>query len=342
MSIVTPGVEFGLEHHGAPRWQIALRDVIRDPAQLLELLELPSNLLPAARRAAESFPLRVPRAFANRMRRSDPHDPLLLQVLPIDAELQSHPEFTSDPVGDLAACRAPGLLHKYRGRVLLVTSGACAIHCRYCFRREFPYQDAPHHNDAWEPALQQIAADDSIEEVLLSGGDPLTLTDARLASLTARLADNPHVQRLRIHTRLPVVIPERVDDALLSWLTGTRLQPIVVLHANHGRELDQSVARAVERLHASRVLLLNQAVLLRGVNDTLADQLELCRRLIELRVIPYYLHQLDRVSGAAHFEVPESEGLRLMQSLREQLPGYAVPQYVREVAGAPYKVPLAT
>lgn len=323
-------------------WRDGLREAVRDPAELLQLLELPTTLLPAARRAAEQFGLFVPRGYVARMRKRDPDDPLLRQVLPLGDELEPRPGFSIDPVDDHAAEVVPGLLRKYRGRALLITTGACAVHCRYCFRRHFPYATAPKSAADWEPALRAIAADAAIEEVILSGGDPWTMVDEVLAALARRIVQAPHVRRLRVHTRLPVVLPERVCESLVEWFSSSALRPtpVCVLHANHAAELNDEVAAACERLLRAGVLLLNQTVLLRGVNDS-ADALEaLSRRLVELRVTPYYLHQLDRVAGAAHFEVPESAGLRLAAELRRRLPGYAVPRYVREVPGAASKVSL--
>lgn len=318
-----------------PVWRQELKAAVRDPAELCRLLELPATLVEPARRAAETFGLMVPRGYAALMRRGDPTDPLLRQVLPLGEELQSAAGFLLDPVDDAAACRVPGLLHKYAGRVLLVVTGACAVHCRYCFRRHYPYDDSPKSLDQWEPALAEIAADPTVDEVILSGGDPLVVVDRRLEALVRRLETIPHLRRLRIHTRLPIVLPSRVDDDLLGWFssTGTRLSPICVVHANHANELDEAAAAACERLRRAGVLLFNQTVLLRGVNDTVEALTALSRRLVELGVVPYYLHQLDRVVGAAHFEVPEAEGRRLVAALRSQLPGYAVPRYVREVAG---------
>jgi EF-P beta-lysylation protein EpmB len=323
-----------------PSWQQALKDAIRDPVELCRLVGLPAEYEEAARRAAHSFPVFAPRGWVARIRFGNPHDPLLRQVLPLGEELTWPAEFTTDPVGDRPARRSPGLLHKYSGRVLLVTTGACAVHCRYCFRRHFPYSESPRGIAAWQPALDEIAADSSITEVILSGGDPLTLVDESLAELAARLAEIGHLRRLRVHTRLPILIPERVTDELIDWLCGSRLTPIMVLHANHAAELDAPVAAAIDWLAKAGVRLLNQSVLLRGVNDSLDALLALSERLVDLGVMPYYLHQLDRVAGAAHFEVPEAIGLALVEQLRVRLPGYAVPRYVREVAGAPYKTPL--
>jgi len=321
-------------------WQQSVRQAIRDPDELLQLLDLPRDLLPEARRAAELFPLFAPREFVARMQPGNPADPLLRQVLPLGDELQPDPGFAADPVGDAAATRSPGLLRKYRTRALLLTTGVCAIHCRYCFRRHYPYEELPRSLDQWEPALAELAADPTLDEVILSGGDPLMLTDARLRELTVRLAAIPHLSRLRVHTRLPVVIPSRVCHSLLGWLRGTRLTPIVVIHANHAAELDDAVAAALARLTDAGVVLLNQSVLLRGVNDNANALTELSRRLIDLRVMQYYLHQLDRVAGAAHFETSEVLGGELIEELRRRLPGYAVPRYVREIAGAESKVPV--
>jgi EF-P beta-lysylation protein EpmB len=275
------------------------------------------------------------------MRPGDPFDPLLRQVLPLGIEASEQPGFVPDPVGDGPATHASGLLQKYSGRVLMIATGACAVHCRYCFRRHFPYGAAPKSLAEWEPALRQIARDPSIHEVLLSGGDPLTLVDDTLAELAEQLAAIPHVRRLRIHTRLPIVIPQRVDRSLIAWLTAMRLTPIVVVHANHPAELGGDVDQALSRLVDAGIGMFNQAVLLRGVNDDVNCLAELCERLADLRVWPYYLHQLDRVAGAAHFEVPEEVGRQLMAGLQARLPGYAVPRYVRETPGAPHKMVLA-
>jgi EF-P beta-lysylation protein EpmB len=322
-------------------WQAAMRAAVRDPAQLLEMLALGDEWLLPARKAAAGFPLFAPRKFIGRMEIGNPHDPLLRQVLPLGEELLGQQGFTADPVGDLAAQHAPGMLHKYQGRALLITTGACAIHCRYCFRRSYPYADGPRSLADWEPALEAIADDASIEEILLSGGDPLTIVDGQLAVLVERLESIDHVRRLRIHTRLPIVIPQRINDELLAWLTGTRLTPIVVVHANHPQEIDAAVAQSLARLVDAGIPVLNQSVLLRGVNDNAEALVELSKRLVDRRVMPYYLHQLDRVHGAAHFEVPVCRGIELIAEMRRQLPGYAVPRYVQEIAGDDGKRVLA-
>jgi EF-P beta-lysylation protein EpmB len=313
---------------------------VRDPVELSRLLDLPEKYAAAAKKAVSQFPLFAPREFVARMRPGDPADPLLRQVLPIEDETTDVPGFVSDPVGDEDAKRQPGLIHKYRGRALLIATGSCAIHCRYCFRRHFPYEETPRSLAGWEPAFAEIENDSSLTEIILSGGDPLTLVDSTLAAIVERLQSISHLRRLRIHTRLPIVIPQRVTGEFLRIIADSSLTPIVVLHANHANELDANVANGVAELAKTRTVLLNQAVLLRGVNDSAEAQTALCERLVELRVTPYYLHQLDRVAGAAHFEVPIAVGRRIIEELRTKLPGYAVPRYVQETLGATHKIVL--
>jgi len=343
MTILAPDLPSVRPRFTAPSyasWQDALKDAVRDPDELCRLLDLPRELVASARVAAKQFGLFVPRGYLARMRPADPNDPLLRQVLPRYEEQADVPGFLADPVGDTAAARQAGLLQKYAGRVLLISTGTCAVHCRYCFRRHYPYSETPGSLAAWQPALAEIAADASLHEVILSGGDPLSIVDDALARLVARLDAIGHLRRLRIHTRLPIVIPERVTDALVTMLCRSRLTPIVVMHANHANELDDHVAAALGRLVDAGIPLLNQAVLLRGVNDSVDAQAGLWERLVDLRVMPYYLHQLDRVAGAAHFEVPIDEGRRIIRALRARLPGYAVPRYVQELPGAESKVGL--
>ena len=326
---------------GAPaRWQALWRDAIRDPRELLEGLGLATEAGRWSEAAAAQFPLRVPRGFAARMRHGDPHDPLLRQVLPVDAEMQAVPGFVLDAVGDAAARGASGVLHKYEGRALLVATGSCAIHCRYCFRRHFPYAEETAAAGRWGEALDYLRADTSIHEVLLSGGDPLSLATGKLEELTDGLRALPHIRRLRLHTRLPIVLPERVDAGLLAWLRDLPWPVAVVVHANHPNELDASVADALGRLRAAGATVLNQAVLLRGINDDAAVLADLSERLFDAGALPYYLHQLDRVAGTAHFEVDDARALALHAQLQATLPGYLVPRLVREVAGAPSKTPL--
>lgn len=323
----------------APAWRRELAEAVTRPAELLALLGLPAE--PGAEAAAGLFGLRVPRGFIARMRPGDRDDPLLLQVLPRATECAAAPAgYGPDPLAEAAAMTVPGLLHKYRGRVLLTLTGACGIHCRYCFRRHYPYAEANPGGSHWPATLEHIAADAGITEVILSGGDPLSLADARIAALCADLAAIPHLRRLRIHSRLPVVLPARVTPELLEALTGSRLHAVLVVHANHPNEIDAAVRQALRRTTAAGVPVLNQSVLLRGVNDRADTLCALSEALFEAGTLPYYLHQLDRVQGAAHFEVPDAEAIALAAELRARLPGYLVPRLVRETAGAPAKTPL--
>jgi len=321
-------------------WQHALREAHARPAELLAALGLTAAEVGLSAAAAADFAFRVPRPWAARIRPGDPQDPLLRQVLPVIAETRPRAGFVADPVGDLAAERAPGLLHKYHGRALLLVTGACAIHCRYCFRREFPYGESVGHARL-DLALAELAAARDVDEVILSGGDPLSLRDDRLAALVARLAAIPQLRRLRVHTRLPVTIPARVTGALVDALAGTRLASVMVLHVNHAQEIDDEVIAALQPLRAAGVPLLNQAVLLRGVNDEAASLRELSTRLFAAGVLPYYLHLLDRVRGTAHFLVPLRRARALVRELRDTLPGYLVPKLVREEAGRASKTPVA-
>jgi len=321
-------------------WQALWRDAIRDPRELLSLLGLEALSASLSDAACAQFPLRVPRGFVARMRHGDRHDPLLRQVLPTTDEDLLVPGFGLDAVGDIAARGATGLIHKYEGRALLIATGSCAIHCRYCFRRHFPYAEETAAANHWQSAVDYLRADPSISEVLLSGGDPLSLATGKLVELTDALKTLPQIRRLRLHTRLPVVLPERVDGELLAWLSSLPWPVVVVIHANHARELDDSVAAALAALRGRGVTLLNQAVLLRGVNDDIEVLAELSERLFALGVLPYYLHQLDRVAGTAHFEVDDDRALQLQQQLQDRLPGYLVPRLVREIAGAASKTPL--
>lgn len=321
-------------------WNSVLAEGVTDPVELCRLVDLPPPD-GTLQHGENDFPLLVPRPYVARMRPGDPRDPLLLQVLPQGRESTRAADFTTDPVGEGESSPSCGLLQKYRGRALIVASSVCAVHCRFCFRRHFPYPELPNLPTRWQPALEQVARDTSIREVILSGGDPLALDDDSLADLADRVAAIRHVRRLRLHTRVPIVIPQRMTDELLGWLRVTRLAPVVVVHVNHPAEIDSPVAAALGRLVDHGVPVLSQSVLLCGINDRVDVLAELYERLVELRVMPYYLHQLDRVAGAAHFEVPESTGRNLVNKLRARLPGYAVPRYVRETPGEPNKRPLA-
>jgi L-lysine 2,3-aminomutase len=320
-----------------PLWRAELAAAVTDARELCALL----GLDPVRAGAADSaFPLRVPHSFIRRMRHGDYADPLLRQVLSTAAELQAAAGFVADPLQEQAARKADGLIQKYAGRALLITTAACGVHCRYCFRREFPYAEHYSEGPRWQAAIQAIASDSSIVEVILSGGDPLSLSDARLRALTDQLRSMPHIRRLRIHTRQPIVLPARVDAGLCAWLRSLPWTPVVVLHANHANEIDDAVIAACQALRQSGATLLNQSVLLAGVNDSVTALAELSNALWEAGILPYYLHLLDRVRGTSHFEVDQARALSLHADLRGRLPGYLVPRLAREVPGASAKITL--
>ncbi len=318
-------------------WQQELATAFTQPQQLLQYLELNTGdikQLTAIDQAVDSFSLLVPVSYAQRMQKGNPNDPLLLQVMPSAQELTSAPGFNANPVGDLQAQVTPGLLHKYHGRVLLITSGACPVHCRYCFRREFPYQENQISARQEQQALAYIAHQTEINEVILSGGDPLIISNRRLAQLVERLETIPHVKRLRIHSRVPVTLPSRIDDDLLQVFSNTRFQTILVTHFNHANELQATdVANAINQLTHANVRLLNQSVLLRGVNDDAHSLTMLSEALFDVGIMPYYLHLLDKTTGTSHFEVTDSQAKVIYQKLQGLLPGYLVPKLVREIQG---------
>jgi EF-P beta-lysylation protein EpmB len=338
--MITANPRLAQQNPASTNWQTLWREAIVDPRELLSLLGLDGLAGRISATAAAQFPLRVPRGFAARMRHGDCHDPLLRQILPVLDEDVVAPGFDFDAVGDAAAKGATGVIHKYDGRALLVATGSCAVHCRYCFRRHFPYGEETAAANRWQKALEYLRSDTSIHEVLLSGGDPLSLSTNKLSEFTDALRRIPHVRRLRLHTRLPVVLPERVDAPFLAWLRDLPWPTVVVVHANHGNELDASVAGAMAALRDAGATLLNQSVLLRGVNDDADALATLSERLFGMGVLPYYLHQLDRVVGAAHFEVPDARARELRDALQGRLPGYLVPRLVRELAGESGKTPL--
>ena len=325
-----------------PGWQRLLQQAITDPTELASLLELPPGLIDGSEAAAAGFRMLVPRGFAARMKPRDPCDPLLRQVLPLLAETERPAGFVNDPVGDLAARTGPatGVLQKYHRRALLIATGACAVNCRYCFRRHFPYDAENASRHGFEAALEFLRSERDTHEVILSGGDPLMLSDRRLEALAGELAGIDHLRRLRIHTRLPIVLPERIDAGFLRWWSEVPLQKIVVVHANHSNEIDASVRAALRALHADGTTLLNQSVLLRGVNDDVDSLVMLSEALFEAGALPYYLHLMDPVAGAHHFVVPEREARRLLRQLADRLPGFLVPRLVREVPGAGAKLML--
>lgn len=331
------------KHHNAqqsPAWRRERIDAFTRIDELLAFLDLDRARIPDLDDRPESFSLRVPRTFAERMRPGDPDDPLLRQVLPLTLERQPVAGYIADPVGDASAERAPGLLVKYSGRALLMVTGACAIHCRYCFRRHFPYQDLGPSQARLERALEEIARDPSLTEVVLSGGDPLMLDDDRLDALIQGLERIGHLKRLRLHSRVAIMSPSRLTARLATRLNGGRLSSTLVIHSNHSHELDASVRSVLLDWRAAGVTLLNQSVLLRGVNDRVDILAELSERLFECGVLPYYLHGLDPVAGSAHFQVSDAEARRLLDGVRARLPGYLVPRLVREIPGDHSKRPI--
>jgi len=317
-------------------WKKEYADAICEPERLLDYLQLPSSLLTQARQAARQFPLRVPISFVKRMQKARPDDPLLLQVLPLSAESQPQPDYALDPVGDLDANPIPGLIHKYHDRALIMLSGACAVHCRYCFRRHFPYADHGLHTDNWQ-AILDYAAEHSLSEIIFSGGDPWSLSDEKIERVLTDICNLPALRRIRWHTRLPVMIPSRVTDKLLHLLARTRQSQIVVLHINHPQEIDAALLQAMHALRNTGITLLNQSVLLRHINDSVETLAELSHSLFAAGALPYYLHELDKVDGAAHFHVPRQQARAILQELAARLPGYLVPRYVVEERAAPNK-----
>ena len=328
--------------HSTDSWQSQLSNTVTSAEQLLRMLGLSASDVGFSVQACADFPLKVPLAFVARMQVGDPADPLLRQVLATQQELQFTPGYQRDPVGETGESNPQrGIIHKYQGRALLIVSGNCAINCRYCFRRHFPYSDNQNSRRQWREALQYIGDDNSIQEVILSGGDPLVVSDRQLQELVSEIAAIPHVLRLRIHSRLPIVLPDRITDKLLNVICHPDLQTVMVVHCNHGREIDAAVVTAMAALRERDITVLNQAVLLAGINDEAQALIELSEQLFRAGVLPYYLHLLDRVQGAAHFDVPEDRARGLLRDIASQLPGYLVPKLVREVAGAESKVGLS-
>ncbi len=314
----------------AEDWQSAVKSMICSLDELCEALDLSLADLDACYQAEQDFPVKVPLGYLKRIKKRDAHDPLLLQVLPQATEV-GDTLFVVDPLEEQRFSPVPGLIHKYHGRVLLISNPACAIHCRYCFRRHFPYQNNTPGLKNWSKAFDYIRGNGTVREVIFSGGDPLLSSDAFLQQLLGQLVGIRHVTTLRFHTRLPVVIPQRVTDQLLQIITATQLKVVMVLHINHINEISAEVVEAVKLLQSHDVRLLNQSVLLKGVNDTDTAQVSLLEKLHQLDIQAYYLHTLDRVKGAEHFLVSDMEAVKLYQQLMRQLPGYMLPKLVREL-----------
>lgn len=321
-------------------WRQSIRKSIRQIEPLIDALDASSSSVSASQQAHEQFSTLVPMHWLDRVDRSDPDDPLLRQVLPVADETRVVPGYSTDPVGDASARRNGGIVHKYHGRALLIATGACAINCRYCFRRHYPYSKHNASRDQWSAAMAYLTANKDISELILSGGDPLMLSTERLAPLLEQLATLKHIRSLRIHTRIPVALPDRVDDALTELLSQWQQRLVIVIHSNHANELDQQVADSLDRLRRAGGRLFNQAVLLKGVNDQWPLLAALSHRLFDLGVQPYYLNLLDRAAGTAHFDVDQETAVQIMRQLMTHLPGYLVPKLVREQAGERYKLPV--
>ncbi len=321
-------------------WQSALASAVRNLHELLQLLDLPDDKYGKQLYLSDNFKLLVPRSYIKKMKKGDWSDPLLRQVLPIQDETKSVAGFIADPVGDLNAVISSGVLQKYQGRVLLITTGACAVHCRYCFRRHFPYANSMPDKDKWQETLSSIQNDKSIHEVILSGGDPLMIPDDRLQAMCEDIVNIPHIKTLRFHTRIPIFLPERINSTFLEWTAALPIQKVMVIHANHTNELDQVVREALAKLHEVGFTLLNQSVLLKGVNDSVESLSALSHQLFSMKVLPYYLHQLDRVEGAAHFEVDRKKAIKLLKNLKKCLPGYLTPRLVEEISGERSKLTI--
>jgi EF-P beta-lysylation protein EpmB len=332
---IIPKKIIAVEHN----WQKELAMAFSDPAELLNYLQLPLDEFAEDIKARALFALRVPRPFAARMAKNDRHDPLFKQVFTSQLEFHRNDNYSTDPLGEHQNSQ-PGILHKYQSRLLMLIRGGCAVNCRYCFRRHFPYADNHLNRSEWQTALDYIKQNNQLNEVIYSGGDPLMAKDDFLSWLTQKIAEIPHITRLRIHTRLPVVIPSRITTELIDWLTSSRLNPVMVLHINHANEIDPSVKHAMAKLKKAGVTLLNQAVLLKDINDDIEQQVALSEALFDCGVLPYYLHLLDKVQGASHFDTSEEQARMLMVDMIKRLPGYLVPKLVREIAGQAGKTPL--
>lgn len=320
-------------------WQKDLRNVITDPEQLLALVDIAPKDYLQHFKARKLFPVRVPLPFIKRMKKGDINDPLLKQVMPLSDEFLQSDGYSTDPLGEHDTV-AEGLLHKYKHRVLMIVKSACAINCRYCFRRHFPYQDNSPNKKRWQSALDYIAIHTEISEVIFSGGDPLMANDDHLAWLIDKIEQISHVKRLRIHSRLPVVIPKRITTGLVSLLRNSRLKATMVLHINHPNEINSELIAALEPLRVARIPLFNQSVLLRGVNDDAVILNNLSETLFDAGIQPYYLHLFDAVQGAAHFDVSEEVAVKIVKEMLASLPGFLMPKLVREIAGQTNKTPI--
>ncbi|MCK5917789.1 MAG: EF-P beta-lysylation protein EpmB [Cocleimonas sp.] len=321
-------------------WQQLLAQAIRDPKALIEYLELPKKPFYDAYQANKNHQLLAPLGYLDKIKKGCWDDPLLKQILPVEDEVVDVKGYVSDPVGDLNASLTSGVLQKYHGRALIITTGTCAVHCRYCFRKEYPYSEIKPAINDWKQVIETINNDPSLHEVILSGGDPFILSDQRLASLCQQLAAIPHINTIRFHSRIPVVLPQRIDTNFLDWFSALPIKKVVVIHANHANEIDTLVGDKLCLLSDTGATVLNQSVLLKGVNDNVETLENLSQKLFHYQTLPYYLHLLDKVKGTAHFDIQQQQAVILMEQLRNRLPGYLVPKLVREISGKRSKSPI--
>ncbi|MFT6507487.1 MAG: EF-P beta-lysylation protein EpmB [Colwellia sp.] len=339
MNIEMPQIITQISNQLHTSWQKELANVITDPKTLLELVDISPEMYQHHFAARKLFPVRVPRPLISRIKKGDINDPILKQVMPLDLEFSITEGYNEDPLEEHDTV-APGLLHKYKHRVLMMVKTGCAINCRYCFRRHFPYADNSPNKARWQQALTYIEQHNEINEVIFSGGDPLMASDEHLQWLITEIEKIPHINRLRIHTRLPIVIPQRITPALVNTLRTTRLKPVIVFHVNHANEIDNDVAEALEPLISARIPLFNQSVLLKGINNDAKILAQLSERLFDIGIQPYYLHLFDKVQGVAHFDLTETEAKEITLQLMAILPGYLMPKLVREIAGEANKTPI--
>ena len=339
MKIETPQIITQINENLHTSWQKELANVVTDPKILLQMLNIAPEKYQAHFKARTLFPVRVPRPFIKKMEKANINDPLLMQVMPLAKEFSEHPDYLLDPLQEHDTV-AEGLLHKYKHRVLMIVKAGCAVNCRYCFRRHFPYQDNSPNKKRWQSALTYIANNRDINEVIFSGGDPLMASDEHLSWLVDELEEIAHVKRLRIHTRLPVVIPQRITNKLVALLTNSRLKPVMVFHINHANEIDEAFVNAIESFINHKIPLFNQSVLLKNINDNVETLSELSEKLFDAGIQPYYLHLFDPVQNVSHFDIPENEAKQLVKRLMAVLPGYLMPKVVREIAGEANKTPI--
>ncbi|WP_425641739.1 EF-P beta-lysylation protein EpmB [Marinomonas gallaica] len=330
-----------IQNTTAPHWSTELAQAIKSPAELMPLLGLSEQTLPPAAQAMTSFKMLVPRPFVGRMEYGNVNDPLLRQVLADDIEMLPSAGYSKDPLEEGNHNPQKAIVHKYERRILVITTGTCAVNCRYCFRRHFPYGDNQLAQKEWDSVIDYLTQHPEVNEVILSGGDPLMLKDSQLGPHIEKLNALPQLKRLRIHSRLPIVIPSRINHELLGWINNSRLDIILVLHSNHANEIDQSVAEKVALLKQAGVTVLNQGVLLKGVNDSVEAQVDLSERLFSAGILPYYMFTFDPIEGGAHFDLSVSFAQRLMGQVAEKLPGYLMPKLAKEIPGQPAKTVLA-